>query len=116
LVQGAFAALMRQDLVMEEDDARALRRALPALVWLVQDDLSAEPSSRVARDFIAYLLLHFAPLAGHFDSNHCHVVARGEHVMRARLDDERVGLLIRQELGQRLLAEGIECVEDTPDE
>jgi hypothetical protein len=106
---------MQQDLTMDEDETRALRRALLALIWLVQENLASDPSSGIAADFIEYLLLRFPALAEHFDSEHRHCLVRGEDVMRAQLDGERVGLLIRTEFGNALLAEGLTVVEDATD-
>ena len=59
-----------------------------ALIWMVQDD--ASPATQYLID---YLLLEFPPLVKYFDEQHRHSLVHGEEVMRARLHDDRVGLL-----------------------
>ena len=61
---------------------------------------------------IGYLLLEFPPLAKHFDARHRHPLVLGEAVMRARLQDDRMGLLIREAFGKQLLEEAIEVVRE----
>ena len=107
LLDAVLTSLLKWDLELDEDDPRALRRALLGLIWLAQENLTETPSSKLVSDYIEYLLTDFAPLAGCF-REHKHFFVRGESVMRAQLGDGRLGLLIRTEFGERLLAEGMD--------
>jgi hypothetical protein len=71
-----------------------------------------EDASPATQYLIDYLLLDFQSLAKHFDERHRHPLVHGEDVMRARLQDDRMGLLIREEFGRQLLDEAIEVVHD----
>lgn len=114
LLDAVLASLLKQDLALDEEEPRALRRALLGLIWLTQEDLTDTPSSKLVSDFIEYLLVDFPPLADCF-RDHRHFLARGESVVRARLADGRLGLLIRTEFGERLLAEGMDFLEHALD-
>lgn len=114
LLDAVLASLVKQDLGMDEDDPRALRRALLALIWLTQEKLTDTPSSKLVSDFIEYLLIEFVPLADYF-REHRHFLARGESVMRGRLADGSTGLLIKTEFGQRLLVEGMDFLNNDAD-
>jgi hypothetical protein len=60
----------------------------------------------------ASLLQEFPPLADHFTAQHRHRLIGTEEAMRVRLQDDQLGLLIREEFGKQLLAEAIEVVRD----
>jgi hypothetical protein len=107
LLKAALISLIKQEMPDEEDENRALRRLILTLIWAVQDE--ATPATQYLID---YLLLEFPPLVKHFDERHRHPLVHGEDVMRARLDDDRVGLLIREAFGRQLLEEAIEVVEE----
>ena len=107
LLKAALITLVKQEIPDEEDERRALRRLLLTLIWTVQED--ASPATQYLID---YLLVDFQPLVKHFDERYRHPLVHREHVMRARLQDDRMGLLIREEFGRQLLDEAIEVVHD----
>ena len=104
----ALVSLFKQEYAADEDDASALRRALLTFILIVQDE-----ASPAARYMIDYLLQEFPPLANHFNAQHRHPLIGAEEVMRARLQDDQVGLLIREAFGTKLLAEAIEVVRES---
>jgi hypothetical protein len=101
----ALVSLFKQEYSADEDDASALRRALLTFIVILQDD-----ASPAAKYMIDYLLQEFPPLANHFNEKHRQPLIGTEEVMRARLQDDQLGLLIRDEFGKRVLAEAIEVV------
>jgi hypothetical protein len=107
LLKAALISLIKQEMPDESDENRALRRLLLVLIWTVQDD--ASPATQYLID---YLLLEFPPLVKYFDGQGRHPLVHGEEVMRARLEEDRVGLLIREAFGRQLLAEAIEDVRE----
>jgi hypothetical protein len=104
LLNAALVSLFKQEQA-EEDEASNLRRALLLLIFIVQDD--AAPATQYVID---YLLQEFSPLADYFDDKHRHPLVNNEDVMRIHLDNNRTGLLIRDDFGKQLLAEAIEFV------
>jgi hypothetical protein len=105
LLHASLVSLFKQEIEQEADEARALRRALLTFTLVVQDD--ALPATRFLID---YLLLEFPPLADHFTAQHRHPLVAGEDVLRARLQDNRAGLLIRDAFGEQLLSDAVALV------
>jgi hypothetical protein len=108
LWRAALVSLFTQEYSPDEDDASALRRALLTFILIVQDEASPAP-----RYMIDYLLQEFPPLAHRFNAQHRHPLIGTEEVMRARVRDDQLGLLIREEFGTKLLAEAIEVVRES---
>jgi hypothetical protein len=98
LLNTALVSLFRQEMAVENDEAGNLRRALLLLILIVQSEDTA-----TAQYLIDYLLLEFPPLTDYFDEKHRHPLTNNEDVMRA-LDNNRIGLLIREEFAEQVLA------------
>lgn len=92
----AFSAMLAEvtlgELQTETDEAQALRKALLAMLAI-----HGECCGELLNRFHEYLLLDFAPLAGHF-TNHKQSFIGSQEVMRGRTHDGRVVILLPEPL------------------
>jgi hypothetical protein len=91
LIDRVLTRAMREELVKEPDEQRALRKAFLLLLYLIEDTASEELA-----DFIDYLLLEFPPLSRFF-VEHRHPFIGEQAIMRARSSDENHTVLLLQE-------------------
>ncbi len=100
----SLIASMIEELERDQDERRALRKALVFLINLVQADLP-----ETAIPYVAFLLTRFPPLSNYFSDN-LHPFVRGEYALRTVIVGDRVAL-IRVWQGDSLAEQNVDGLE-----